>query len=322
MVDLMGKKYIFFALSILIMISGIIGYVVHDGFNLDIQFEGGTIMNVNLEDRSKDVEHKQERQKKAEEIILKTVNKKASVQISNNLVDTKSPDILTISISRKDTLDQEQRDKVIAALKEGFKLKKDVVYSAQSVAPFIGDEIRENGLKAIAVLSVLIILYVWFRFRVMSGLSAGVTAVIALLHDAMVMVSVYTIFDVKVNESFIAAILTVIGYSMNDTIIIYDRVRENSNLLRKMPISELVNKSIIQTLSRSINTVLTVLISITTVFVYASINNIETVKEFAFPLIVGIASGCYSSIFVASPLYVIWKEFQNRKKVIGKAAKA
>jgi preprotein translocase subunit SecF len=156
----------------------------------------------------------------------------------------------------------------------------------------------------------------------MSGLSAGVTSVIALLHDAAILLSVYTVFNIPLNESFIAAVLTILGYSMNDTIIIYDRIRENSSLLRKFPIGELVNKSILQTLARSINTVLTVLICIATIYIYASINNIESVKQFSFPLMVGIASGCYSSIFIASPLFVMWKESQAKRKIAAKPSRA
>ena len=158
----------------------------------------------------------------------------------------------------------------------------------------------------------------------MSGLSAGIMAVLALLHDALIMLSVYTIFQIPLNESFIAAVLTVIGYSMNDTIIIYDRVRENSNLLRRTPIAELVNQSIVQTLNRSINTVVTVLISIITVYMFARFYNIPSIENFSFPLIIGIVSGCYSSIFIASPLWVIWKEGQAKRKktVKGKPARA
>jgi preprotein translocase subunit SecF len=149
----------------------------------------------------------------------------------------------------------------------------------------------------------------------MSGLSAGVFAIIGVLHDLMVMVAVYLIFRLPINESFIAAILTVVGYSMNDTIIIYDRVRENSRMLKKVPLPELVNTSIMQTLNRSINTVVTSLIAITTVFVFAEINGISSMSEFSFPLIIGIAAGCYSSIFIASPLWVMWKESQKKKTV-------
>jgi preprotein translocase subunit SecF len=129
------------------------------------------------------------------------------------------------------------------------------------------------------------------------------------------MLAVYTIFKLPVNESFIAAVLTILGYSMNDTIIIYDRIRENSNQLRRMPIGELVNRSIIQTLNRSINTIVTVLICLISMLVFSLVYNITSITDFILPLIVGIVSGCYSSIFIASPLWILWKESKQKKKI-------
>lgn len=322
MVDLVGKKYYFFALSILLILCGVIGYFVHGGFNLDIEFQGGTIIEMKMNDGSFDVN-------KASALAEKTLNKKAFVQKAQTLDATdanKKVDLAVINIAseKNNALNTAELRKVEDAFINEYKLDaKTAVISEQNVEPFIGKEIMGNGMKAAFWASLLIILFIWFRFRVMSGsLSAGVMAVLALLHDAFIMLSVYTIANIPLNSAFIAAVLTMLGYSMSDTIIIYDRIRENSNLLRKVPIGELVNRSILQTLTRSINTVLTVLICIITVFVFAVYNNIESIKEFTFPLIVGISSGCYSSIFIASPLWVLWKEHQNKKKLAAKAAKA
>lgn len=319
MVDIIGKKYYFFALSAVLIIAGIVGYMVHGGFNYDIQFKGGIILEMRMSDSNFDT-------KKAEDIALSTLGVKAGAQKSQtlNAADaTKKIDILTLNIPNDKEFGSDSLKKLEAAIIKEYNLNADnAVISEQSVQPFIGNEIKVNGLKATFWASILIIIYIWWRFRVMSGLSAGVMAVVALLHDVAILLSVYTVFNIPLNESFIAAVLTILGYSMNDTIIIYDRIRENSNLLRKFPIGELVNKSILQTLARSINTVLTVLVCIITIFIYASINNISSVKEFSFPLMVGIASGCYSSIFVASPLFVMWKEYQSKKKISARPAKA
>ena len=156
----------------------------------------------------------------------------------------------------------------------------------------------------------------------MHGLSAGVIAIIALLHDIMVMFTVYIIFRIPLNNSFIAAVLTIIGYSMNDTVVIYDRIRENTRIMRKTTLKDLVNKSVLQSLSRSVNTSLTTLICILTLYVFAAVNNIESIKEFTLPLAIGIISGVYSTIFIASPLYLMWQERGKRKKTSGKPAKA
>jgi preprotein translocase subunit SecF len=317
MIDLIGKKYYFFALSGLLILAGFVGLLVN-GVKLDIQFQGGTRMSVQMPSNDYDTN-------KAVDLVKETIGKTATVMKSQtyNANDTASKlNIMVLDIASSDTLDQDQRSKLLTAIRSEFNVKEDAEVNVNSIAPFIGNEIKTKALYAIFWSSLIIVLYVWWRFKIMSGLSAGVMAIVALLHDILIMCSVYFIFKIPLNDSFVAAVLTVIGYSMNDTIIIYDRIRENSNLLRKVPIGELVNKSVVQTLNRSINTVVTVLICIVTLFIFASYNNITSVKEFTLPLIVGISSGMYSSIFVASSLYVVWKERGARKKISGKPARA
>lgn len=319
MIDFLGKKYYFFGLSILIILTGIVFFAVK-GFNLDIQFQGGSEIQIQTENNDYSTE-------KAAEVVEKAINKKATVQQLATL-DTKEGNkriyLMQVSISSKDTLDEGEQTKIIDALKEAkeFKILENGQQTSRNVQPSMGAELLMNGVKAVVVSSLLIIIYIWWRFQIMSGLSAGVMAICALLHDILLMLSIYVILQIRLNEAFIAAVLTVIGYSMNDTIIIYDRIRENSNLIRKTGIAELVNRSINQTLSRSINTVVTVLICVITIYVFATINHIESIREFAEPLIIGISSGAYSSIFIASPLWVMWKEYQLKKSAKIKQAKA
>ncbi len=318
MVNLYSKRYYFFILSALIFLAGIVSYVIFDGFKLDIQFEGGTVIEMKANKDTFTEANTQEITGKIEELVKTTVNKPAQVQKSTAYdasASNTSYDVIKISIGSQDTLTNDELSKVKAAVISELKLDaNNALINEESVEPFIGKEIMQNGIKAVLIAFFLIILYVWYRFKVMSGLSAGVFAVVGVLHDIFIMISVYLIFQLPVNESFIAAILTVVGYSMNDTIIIYDRIRENSRMLKKVPLPELVNQSIMQTLNRSINTVVTSLIAITTVFVFAKIYGIGSIAEFSFPLIIGMAAGCYSSIFIASPLYVMWKESQKKNK--------
>lgn len=317
MINLIGKKYYFFALSAIIILAGIVGYFVN-GVILDIQFEGGTVIQVQMPDDSYDTT-------KAEKVVKDTIGKSTIVQKASTYNAENSATkiyLMDLKIGSEAALTQDERSKVITALKKEFNLKENTSIQVNSIEPFIGKEILNKGLLAIFWSSLSIILYVWWRFKIMSGLSAGVMAVLALLHDILIMLAVYILFKIPLNDSFIAAVLTVIGYSMNDTIIIYDRIRENSNLLRKTPIAELVNRSVVQTLNRSINTVVTVLICIITVFIFASYYNITSIKFFTLPLIVGIASGMYSSIFISSSLYVVWKEHLLKKKVAIRAAKS
>jgi len=136
------------------------------------------------------------------------------------------------------------------------------------------------------------------------------------------MFAAYTIFNIPVNELFIAAVLTIIGYSMNDKVVVYDRMRENNKLLKKMSYKELANRSIYETLSRSINTGICCVLSLIVLIIFGKIYDISSLVDFSFPLIIGIISGCYSSIFIASPLWVMWQESKNKKKVSNKPVKA
>lgn len=309
MVDLMGKKNYFFALSILIFIVGIVGIFVN-GIQMDIQFQGGTIMQIEMPYDTFSTD-------RAEDIVMDAIGKKANVMRSstyNAENEAENINLMVLNIASDETLNDVERQSVLDALRAEFNISEDANVTVNSVEPFIGDEIRTNSAYAILVSSILIIIYVWIRFRNMHGLSAGVFAVLALLHDIFVMFTVYVLFKIPLNDSFVAAMLTIIGYSINDTVIIYDRVRENMKIYRKMPIRELVNKSVLQTVSRSINTSITTLIAILTLYVFSAIYNIESIKEFTMPLVVGIISGVYSTIFIASPLYMVWQERKIGKK--------
>jgi preprotein translocase subunit SecF len=309
--DLIGKKKYFFAFSILLTIIGLIGFFVN-GVQLDMQFQGGTV--IKLEMLNNDYVASD-----AEKIVNAETGKQVSAQKLQTFgTESTSVYILMVSISSDQALSSSEVNNIVNLLTEKMEVNKDATPEIQYVEPLIGREMLNNGIKAIIWACILMIIYIWYRFRTMAhaGLSAGLTAVMGLVHDAAIMLTVYIVFRIPLNESFIAAILTILGYSINDTIIIYDRIRENTGLMKKTPIAELVNKSILQTLTRSINTVLTVLICIIVIFIFATVNNIQSIKDFSFPLIIGITSGCYSSIFISSPLWVLWKEYQGKKKVV------
>ncbi len=321
-INLYSKRYIFFILSIVIMATGIITYFAK-GFVFDIQFQGGTVIEMRANKDTFNATNVQEIQSQVSEIVESSIGKSAYVQKSTTYdVNNKSDfDIIKISIGSDETLSSGEIQKVEQAVITELKLtSQDPVVSEESVEPYIGKEISQNGVKAVIIAAILIILYIWWRFKIVSGLSLGVFGVLGLLHDIGVMITVYLLFGIPVNDSFIAAMLTIFGYSMNDTIVIYDRIRENTKLMKKLPFPELVNTSIIQTMNRSINTTVTVLMAVITIFVFGKINAIESITEFSFPLIIGLVSGTYSTIFITTPLWVMWKESQKKNKV--KAAKA
>lgn len=314
MFDIIGKKHIFFALSIVLILCGFVGYLVN-GLQLDIQFQGGTIIQIQMNDSNFDTS-------RAEEVVQKAINKKTSAHSSKTINVNESGkmiDLLVLNVADDNTLTDDERNKVVEALRAEFNIKPDAQLSINSVAPFIGKGMLMNGLKAIFWASLLIIIYIWIRFRSISGLSAGVTAVIALFHDAAMVLAAYILFKIPLNESFIASVLTILGFSINDTIVVYDRIRENNKMLKKTSISDLVNKSILQSLSRSINTSLCTFLSIATVYVFAAVYNIQSIRDFALPMSIGIISGCYSTIFIAGPLWVMWKEHQLERKIVAKA---
>jgi preprotein translocase subunit SecF len=318
MFDIIGKKHIFFTLSIVLIICGFIGYLVN-GLQLDIQFQGGTVIQIQMNDSNFETA-------KAEDIVQKTINKRANV-FKSQTIDAnqtgKKIDLLVLNVaSKEDTLSGDELNKVVAALRQEFNVKPNGEVSVNSVAPFLGKSYMISGLKAIFWASLLIVIYIWIRFKAVSGLSAGVTALAALVHDALMILSTYIIFGLPLNENFIASILTILGYSINDTIVIYDRIRENSRYMKKTSFAQVVNKSILQSLTRSINTSVCTFLSMATVYVFAAIYNIQSIRDFAFPLMIGIISGCYSTIFIAGPLWVMWKEYKAKRRISSKPVKA
>ncbi|WHH59055.1 protein translocase subunit SecF [Petroclostridium sp. X23] len=287
--NFMGMKKTFFSISSIIIIIGLVTMLV-TGLNQDIDFAGGTAMHVNI---GKTFDNKEIRA-----VVSDTIGVDPSTV-------QKVGDGTEVIIKTKE-IDTVQRDKVFQALKEKYNLQQDDLFSTDNVSPTIGSELRSQAFLASLIASVLMLAYITIRFEFKSGIAA----VIALIHDILVMLTVYAVFKVPVNTSFIAAILTILGYSINDTIIVFDRIRENRKYMRKEAFSDVVNKSIWQTMARSINTSLTTLLTISALYVLG----VQSIKEFAFPLIVGILSGTYSSIFIASPVWVMWKEWQKDKK--------
>jgi preprotein translocase subunit SecF len=286
--------------------------LINGGFNWDIQFEGGTIIKIEMKDDNYDATS-------AETDIENLLGKSVTVQKEktfNPEDQANSIALLSIKVSKDNTLDSGEINAVVDFLTREYNVKAGTTPQIQSVEPFIGVELRNKALMAAGWAMLLIVIYVGIRFRVMSGVSAALFGIVALIHDALIMLSVYTVFNIPVNEVFVAAILTIIGYSMNDTIVIYDRIRENTALMHKADLETMVNTSVVQSLPRTINTLVTTLLTITTLYVFAAIFNVESIRQFAFPLIIGLTSGSYSSIFIATPLWMVWRKYRIKKKIL------
>ena len=299
-IDFYGKRFIYFVITGVIMLAGIVAMFVN-GVQLDIQFKGGAIIKY-LSATTLDVE-------KAENVAEQTLNRQVQGQISKDLLS--GEDRLVLNLAGNAGLDAADQDKLDAALKEAFPEAKLTLSDSSVVQPFFGRKFLTNGILAIALAAATIVVYVWFRFRRIHGLSAGVMALVALLHDLLVVFFTCVVAKIPLGDSFVAIALTIIGYSINDTIVIYDRIRENARLDRHMPADELVNKSVTQSLGRSINTNAAVFVSILMVYIFAMAGSIESIINFALPMTIGTISGCYSTVCIAGPLWAMW---QMRRK--------
>ena len=292
-----------YVVSLAIFALGIV-CIFTNGINFDIQFKGGAIINYKY---TQEIDTN-----KAATVAEDTLGRKCDVQTKSDL--TSDSRKLVLNLAGKEGLASADQDKLTNALKEAFPENNMKLSDVSVVEPFIGKDFAIDSTKAIIFSAILIILYVWFSFRKVSGLSAGVTGLIALLHDVLIVFFAFVVFNIPINDSFIAAALTILGFSINDTIVIYDRIRENKLLYgNKMPIEEIVNKSISQSFTRSLNTNVCTLLSIVVVYIFACIQDIQSIKSFALPMIFGIISGCYSTICIAGPIWASWQKYKKKK---------
>ena len=282
------KKKIWFGLSITIIIIGLLISLVM-GLNLGIDFTGGTMMHINLN-----------RVVPVDEIK----NTMADFALDADIIHVGQERHGVIIKTTKD-LNNEQRLEIFNTFKDKYNLTDDDFMQAEQFGPAIGKEIQKRALVSILISALGILLYVSFRFEYKFGISA----IIALIHDILIVLSIYAIFRIPVDSSFVAAMLTIVGYSINDTIVIFDRIRENIKFMKKKNYVELANVGLKQTLSRSINTSLTTLITITALYILG----VESIRQFALPLMAGIVTGAYSSIFIASPIWVMWKNWEKSR---------
>ncbi|MBR6013085.1 MAG: protein translocase subunit SecF [Selenomonadaceae bacterium] len=289
--DIAGRAKIWFIVSLLIIIPGIFSMATR-GLNFGIDFTGGTIIDLKFE---QPVEIS-----KVRESLKPFGLDGATIQLSGESSDVSaSTDVMIRTID----LEENQRKEVMAGIKS--TVGNYEVMREEKVGATIGGELIFNAIMALIISWVLIILYIAYRFEFKFGLAA----IGALIHDILIVLAIFSFTQKQVDSSFVAALLTIVGYSINDTIVIFDRIRENLKLhfRRGGNVGELVNRSIYQTLTRSLYTVFTCLFTTFALYFFGG----ETTKDFAFALIIGFTSGCYSSIFIAGPL---WLTFRNWKK--------
>lgn len=293
--DILKRSKLWFAISLLIIIPGIF-CMFTKGFNFGIDFTGGTII---------EMEFQQEVTLPQVRDVLREYNlDNATIQLSGDASNVEaSKDVMIRTMD----LEENERKAVMASLKD--EIGDYTVLREEKVGATIGGELITDALMATVISWILIILYVSYRFE----WRFGVAAILTLIHDVLIVLSVFSFMQKQVDSSFVAAILTIIGYSINDTIVIFDRIRENQRLHFKRggDLNELANRSIYQTLTRSLYTVFTVLFTTFALYFFGG----DTTKDFSFALLIGFFSGSYSSIFVASPLWVVLKNRFPAKKI-------
>ncbi len=296
----------FYIVSLCLMVIGIVSLVLR-GVSLDIQFSGGTKISYSFtgEIAVSDVET----------IVSSTLGKTASVQTQTAVSGDSDRKTVVINVGGTSSVTPEQLENLTAAMNEKFADNKIELYETQSVEPYIGKRFFTRGIIAMAIAMVLIVIYVTCRFKIISGFSAALTALLALMHDLLLVFFTFVIFGIPINDGFVAVILTILGYSVNDTIIIYDKIRFNKRLYAgKMSIEEIADNSINQVMRRTINTSLMATLAIALVFVFSLVSGLTSVSNFALPLMVGIISGCYSSLTLPGTLWVTWQKLGEKKK--------
>lgn len=311
-INFLGKKNIFFILSAVMIIGGFVVMGINkattgDALNYSLEFKGGTSTTVAFN----------------EEMSLEDIE--ANVVpifegVVNGSVQTQKVAGSNEVIFKTSTLDLDQRTEISDALVEKFGIDESAI-TAESISSTISSEVRQDAVVAVGIATICMLIYIWLRFK---DIRFGASSVIALLHDVLVVLAVYAVLKVPVGSTFIACMLTIVGYSINATIVIFDRIRENKAQMRRgESLEDMVNASISQTLSRSIFTSLTTFIMVACLYVFG----VSSIKEFALPLMAGIVSGTYSSVCLTGAMWYVFRtklgeKNHNKKAKVEKKAQA
>lgn len=309
--DFVKNSKVFAVISVCILVVGLIFSFIFP-VDLDISFKGGTQIRFSyVGDLDKDALQSLMEEELGHE-----------VDMSDATTYDGERELNTVTFYLTENLDSSVTDSAEKAAVEQYADFELTKISTNSLSPTMGNLFFVKCLVAVALAAVLLLIYVGFRFRKIGGLSAGVFGILALLHDMLIAYLAFVIFRIPLNDNFVAVMLTILGYSLNDTIVIFDRVRENRRLCDpKTPIAEIVNLSIRQSFMRTLNTALATFVAIFTVMVLALANGMDSITSFALPMTFGVVSGFYSTVFLCTPLWSKWAEHKEKREKSKKAAK-
>lgn len=299
-IDFIGKRKFFIIISIILTLIGIISLVVRGGPRFGIEFNGGTMVQISF---TKDV---------AIDELRGALTGKVPGSPIVQAVLGKDREYIIMMEQTTENMGAAQNT-VQAILTSAFGAGSVEITQTKMVGPKVGKELRQKGLMAVGIALICMLVYIWFRFEFDFGLGA----MVATFHDVMLMVGYFSLMNKEFDLTFVAALLTIVGFSMNDTVVVFDRIRElRGRLGQKADMAEVMNRSVNETLSRTILTSLTVFISIVVLLVLGG----PTVHDFAVALLVGVVAGTYSSIYIASPVVLAVHNWQKtRKKAVAPA---
>ncbi len=305
-INFLKHKAVYFIISIVVIVAGFVGMGVYSAqgsraLNYSLEFAGGTSTKA---DFGKDYTVEQ---------VESDIVPEVSAVIGDNAIQATTVNGSTDIVLKTRTLTLDEREKLDSMLVEKFGVDESSI-ETQSISSTISSEMRSDAIKAVIVACIFMLLYIWFRFK---DIRFATSAILALVHDVLVVLTAYALIRISVGGTFIACMLTIVGYSVNDTIVIFDRIRENMHGLKNQDaesLAEIANKSLTQTLSRSINTSITTFIMVLLLFIMG----VSSIREFALPLMVGLLCGSYSSIFIATELWYVMKLHFGKNRIIKK----
>ncbi len=305
--DYVGHMHIYIIISAIMILCAIAGSLIF-GVEVAIEFKGGTILNYSY---TGDVDTAQ-----VETLAKGILNTPVTIQTGEALGDG-SGKTMTISFScAEGSFTPEVQGQLTTSIQGKFPDNQIELLESNDVSPTSGKQFFYKCLVAALAASVILIIYIALRFKRISGWSAGMCAILALVHDLIAAYGTFVIAGFEINSNFMAVLLTILGYSVNNTMVIYDRIRENQKLMdKKTSIRELVNASISQTMRRSIRTSVTTISTMLIISIVAVIMQVDSILSFSVPLTVGLISGTYSSICIAPVVWVWWTEKRGKKTV-------
>ena len=308
--DFVENRKWFYIFSAVLIVLSVVSFAVK-GFQQDIEFSGGTVIDITL---PVDVDNV------AIENIVKEFAPDSEPRVQKAEKRDDAGNIISSGISiSSNALDETVKDQIIKKIAETYAIENiNETTTFRTVKPTFGDEMKNRAILATIIAIVAIIIYIGFAFRKSGGISAGVTAALALMHDLIIMCAVYSVCGFPLNTTFVAALLTLLGYSVNDTVVVYDRIRENQLLHRKMGDKELIGMSIRQSVRRTIFTSVSVTIALALIFGFSTYFKVSSMQRFALPLLVGMIIGTYTSLCLASNLWYDWRRLTGKAKIVKK----